>query len=78
MHSTWGRMEIIFGQKMHQYVLKEKKKNYGCTHSKGKFLGQGLNPSLRGELCCSCANTGSFKPLRWAGKQTHASGATCS
>ena len=26
-----------------------------------KFPGQGSNPS------CSCSNTGSFNPLRWAG-----------
>ena len=36
---------------------------YGHTHGIWKFPGQGLNPSLSCNLCCSCGNTRSLSPL---------------
>ena len=41
----------------------------GLTRGIWKFLGQGLNPGCRCDLC----NTRSFHPLHWAGDQSCAS-----
>ena len=58
------------------HLFKKKKKFNGCTCSIWKFLGQGLNPSCTCNLCRSCDNAGSFKPLCQARDQTHTSAVT--
>ena len=48
----------------------------GCAHGIWKFSGQGVNLSHSCNLCCSCGNTGSFNPWRWAREPACASAVT--